>query len=421
MISSRDIRDRNELSGSSYYMAEAFKEYITEVDILEPLLPSRRTLTHCLNNMDILVRALSQKVLQCFWSLRGKEYYWERTLAMSQAYARRLKRELAKKEYDLIVADKGSIVIAHLDTNVPILYFSDATFRLIAGYYPGYKNLCEPTKRQSDLLERMAIEKAAACLYRSEWAARSAIDDYGAEPAKVFVTSLGPNIDKQFIPSRIDVADRFANGTCRLLLIGLNWHRKGCDTAIEATRILKDEGIDAHLTICGCKKPAGVTIPHYVNWIPSLNKNDSRDMKTLVDLYHNTTFFLMPTRAEAYGIVLIEACAFGIPIIAANTGGVSEIVRHEKTGLLIDDIENPNAYAASIRHLCSNKQLYRQYAEEARAFHEGQANWRCWAEKVKEAIERILSASKHRGDGEAWIRCVDGPLKVITKSTQARR
>jgi len=332
---------------------------------------------------------------------------------MSRAYARRLKRELAKKEYDLIVADKGSVPIAHLDIDVPILYLSDATFRLTASYYCGYKNLCETTKRQGDLLERMAIRKAAVCLYRSEWAARSAIDDYGAEPSKVFVTSLGPAIDKQLIPPRIDVADKLACGMCRLLLIGLDCRRKGCDTAIEATRILKDEGIDARLTVCGCKIPAATTLPDYVTWVPFLNKNDPDSMSTLADLYNETTIFLFPTRAEAYGIVLLEACAFGVPIVASNTGGIPEIVQHEKNGLLIDEIENPAAYAASIRRLFSDKKLYEQCAIGTRAVYEDKANWRCWAGKVKEAIEKALSSSKARSTCNAGIPRREGPPQVI--------
>lgn len=92
-------------------------------------------------------------------------------------------------------------------------------------------------------------------MYRSQWAASSAIDDYGADPAKVFVTSLGPCINQELIPAQIDAADKSADGTCRLLLVGLEWRRKECDTALEATRMLRGKGIDARPTLCGCRMP----------------------------------------------------------------------------------------------------------------------------------------------------------------------
>lgn len=64
-------------------------------------------------------------------------------------------------------------------------------------------------------------------------------------------------------------------------------------------------------------------------------------------------FFLMPSRTEALGLALIEAGYAGLPTVAARAGGIPEIVKHKKTGLLVPR-ENPHSLARAIRSLLEN-------------------------------------------------------------------
>ena len=43
----------------------------------------------------------------------------------------------------------------------------------------------------------------------------------------------------------------------------------------------------------------------------------------------------MPSRTDSFGIVFLEAWANALPVVAADAGGVPEVVRHEETGLLV--------------------------------------------------------------------------------------
>jgi len=45
--------------------------------------------------------------------------------------------------------------------------------------------------------------------------------------------------------------------------------------------------------------------------------------------------FVLPSRIEPFGIVLLEAATFGLPVIATNTGGIPEIIEHDKSGVLV--------------------------------------------------------------------------------------
>jgi glycosyltransferase involved in cell wall biosynthesis len=71
---------------------------------------------------------------------------------------------------------------------------------------------------------------------------------------------------------------------------------------------------------------------------------------------------LMPSRQESFGVAALEASAAGIPIIASDVGGVPEIVRHERNGLLVP-CENVDAFADAIVRLAGDPALRKTMGE----------------------------------------------------------
>ena len=59
--------------------------------------------------------------------------------------------------------------------------------------------------------------------------------------------------------------------------------------------------------------------------------------ETVFYLLGNSDIFLLPSRDEAFGIVILEAFAKMIPVIAKNNSGVSDIITHGKTGFLVEN------------------------------------------------------------------------------------
>ncbi len=86
------------------------------------------------------------------------------------------------------------------------------------------------------------------------------------------------------------------------------------------------------------------------------------DRKTAVALFKNCAWFVLPSRMEPQGIVNLEAMAARKAVVAANVGGVPEIVLDEKTGLLFEG-ENVAQLAAQMTRLASDETLRNALAE----------------------------------------------------------
>jgi glycosyltransferase involved in cell wall biosynthesis len=63
--------------------------------------------------------------------------------------------------------------------------------------------------------------------------------------------------------------------------------------------------------------------------------------------------FVLPSDCEPFGLILIEAMARGIPVVATAAGGVQEIVVHNQSGLLVPP-KDPEAMSVAIEDLLSN-------------------------------------------------------------------
>ena len=85
----------------------------------------------------------------------------------------------------------------------------------------------------------------------------------------------------------------------------------------------------------------------------------------VIQAYASADIFVLPSLFEPFGIVLLEAMAAGLPVVASSVGGIVDVVADGKTGLLIPP-GKPLALAAGLEQLISDSSLRARMAEEAR-------------------------------------------------------
>jgi glycosyltransferase involved in cell wall biosynthesis len=83
--------------------------------------------------------------------------------------------------------------------------------------------------------------------------------------------------------------------------------------------------------------------------------------------------------------VLLEAMAWGTPVVATSVTGIPEIVKNERTGLLIDE-RQPRALAAGLQRLLDDEQLRVRLAIAAREAVERDFDIHCNAAKLREVF-----------------------------------
>ena len=386
-----NAQDRTIFSGTPYYVSYYLDTWCGNVKYIDNLIPDRMTPGYLLKNffgnraLLLMFEIFKSKLLALF----GKQADWRMSRIAARHCARQIKPRLDAIKCDLIWVEKSCVSLRYLATDIPIIYESDATFQAMVGYYPWFSNLTKNALLVGNEIERSALQKAAAVALTADWAKESAINDYGIEPDKIHILPSPPNWDKQ--PDRKSVLKEKPSDVCNFLFVGVDWLRKGGDIAFTAVEHLNRTGVNAKLTVCGCTPPENIAAKSFVDVIGYLDKNNKNDLVEWERLFHEANFFFLPTRAECMGISFSEAMAFGLPLLATDTGGVSTVVKHELNGLLFSYDENPETMAHRIADLWNDRKKYRSMRIESRRFFDEHISGEAWAKVVNGIISKITN------------------------------
>jgi glycosyltransferase involved in cell wall biosynthesis len=373
-LTSNDPADRRSWSGLHFYLAQALQRHCGDVVPLGPIPASLE-----------LVKKVARKGLRL---LSGHNYLYTHTVSFARQQAAAARRKLEENKCDVVFSPSGSAQLAFLGTRLPTIYVSDATFGQVLNYYPEFSKVLPVCRRGGQEVEQAAINRADLLLYPSAWAAASACNDYNADARKVHVVPFGANLDNP--PTAESLLNRPQSEDCRLLFVGVDWAKKGGEIAFETLNHLESRGIPTTLTVVGCIPPGRISHPR-MRVIPFLDKNDQKQRQVLSDLYRNSDFFILPTRAECYGLVYCEANAFALPAIGTDTGGVSEIVKNGENGYLLPWSARGAEYASVIAEVYRDRERYNLLRVQSRAAFDARLNWDSWGEAVSKLMNRLVA------------------------------
>ena len=145
----------------------------------------------------------------------------------------------------------------------------------------------------------------------------------------------------------------------RVLFAGTATVAKGVADLLLAVELLEDAPIV--LTIVGDR---ALTVPE--RWLlhPRIHWIDRVDRVTVMDHYRASDVLIFPSHSDGFGMVQVEAQAWGLPIIASRHCG--SVVRPGETGWLLDEV-SPAAIAGALRRAMQEPAVLARFARNARA------------------------------------------------------
>ena len=377
LVSVLNASDIRTFSGITYHVLEQLREQGVDVEVISPL---KRDFRYVLAPAAILAR------------MRKRGSSMEHYPYALRSYARQIVERLRMRPVDVVFAT-SSIPIAMLPQPYPVVFWTGSLFQQMEDYYGGaFGNPTSSARRRGREQEKRALTRAAFAIYASRWAADAARQL--TDPAKIRVLPWGAGVKVRHTLQDISARARRKRAQrpaqCELLFIGIDWERKGGTLAVEIARLLNERGVRTRLRVVGCRPEE--PLPDFVEVIGHVNKRTPEGRQRFEDLCLNADFFILPTLAEAAGIVFCEACAYGLPSITFDTGGVSDYVRHAVTGFCFPVGTSPSGFANAILETLEDPVRYEALA--ANAFHEYQSRLN-WKTSVNGLID-ILKETKRR-------------------------
>jgi|LauGreDrversion4_2_1035121.scaffolds.fasta_scaffold10683_8 glycosyltransferase involved in cell wall biosynthesis len=358
----------SEWSGLGYHIHSMLKMQGLELELVSPLA----------YNPSAVVKIISRV---------NKNLVLPREKSVIKNYAIQIEQKI--KNRNGVIFSPGTLPVAYYKGSNPVVIYTDATFASIAGYYTEFKNWAARAIRTAHEIEKAALHRADLLLYASDWAAQSAINDYGIDPGKVRVVPFGANIKE--IPDNDTVLasiQKKVQKTLEILFVGVDWKRKGGDKVLEVFDYIRKKGIDARLHIAGPHTSPIKEARDDIFYYGFLDKHDENDEKLLQSLFSNAHFFVMLSESECYGLVYCEANAYGTPVVGFNTGGVSTIIT-EANGVLLDIATKKEEISELLISLFENKNRYYNLCVSSYKMFANKFNWHHAGYQIKQLLENL--------------------------------
>ena len=207
--------------------------------------------------------------------------------------------------------------------------------------------LGERVKRE---LYRRVFATASGFVAWSNWTKQSFVEDYGCKEQDVAV--IPPGIDlKEF-----SIGDR-NHELPRILFVGGDFERKGGDLLLDVfRRRLRGRAELILVTRAEVASEPGITV----------HRDVAANSPKLHELYRTSDMFVLPTRADCYSLVCMEALAAGLPIVATRVGGIPDMIQEGETGHLLD-VGDSATLGDALESLITQPALRHTMGEKSRA------------------------------------------------------
>jgi glycosyltransferase involved in cell wall biosynthesis len=240
-----------------------------------------------------------------------------------------------------------------------------------------------------DALERQTLRSVSAVIATSAAARRRLIDHHGLAAAQVHVATPGTD------------AAPLASGTddgSQLVCVASVTPRKGQDLLVEALA-----GVSDLRWTCACVGAVGHD-GGYVGRVRGLIETYQLDGRVrlvgpragdeLAATYAEADLLVLASRAETYGMVVSEALARGVPVLATAVDGVAEALGHASDGSvpgMLTPAADPTAFSAAVRRWLTEPALRQRLRASARDRRATLQRWDVTSRRLAEVLGAVIA------------------------------
>jgi glycosyltransferase involved in cell wall biosynthesis len=199
-------------------------------------------------------------------------------------------------------------------------------------------------------LLRASCRRADLILCLSSAERRYLVNERWSTPHRVVVVANG-------VDDHLPAPPVHRGRALRLLWFAQWLPAKGTRYVIDAFARLAADDPELRLVCAGTGRPAEAVLADFPDWlrprvevVPSLSREEVSDQLRRADI------FVFPSLYEAFGNVIAESMAAGLPIVSTPTGAGADLLRHEINALVVPFADG-GALAAAIRRLVFDPEL----------------------------------------------------------------
>lgn len=180
-----------------------------------------------------------------------------------------------------------------------------------------------------------------------------------------------------------------------ILTVAKLYERKGIDVLLQAIKQVKDS-LEGHSFLIVGDGPEETRLKQMAGDLGVANHVVfAGDIPNTVIpfLFKDCRFFVLPSRSEPFGIVLLEAMTFGKAILATRVGGIPEFVTDGMNGVLVPS-EDPEALAQQIRIFIQRKDQTERIGKNGLAVVEEAYDYRSIIKKYEDLFDYIIAGER---------------------------
>lgn len=181
--------------------------------------------------------------------------------------------------------------------------------------------------------------------------------------SKVVIVRMGADLSRYFPP-----AGTRRDGPVRILCVARVDPVKGYPVLLEAARILERRGLSFELSMVGSGPGADdlVRAIERLGLCNSVRAIGAIGQDELPELYRQSDIFCLPSFSESLPVVLMEAMATALPVVATAIAGIPELVEQERSGILVP-AGRPDSLADALARLIEDPSLRHDLGRAGRA------------------------------------------------------